>query len=68
MCPLYDDFDEFGFAGGPVLKSMRREQRRMENRYAKRKNPWRRAGDYLNPDDLEDFNDYDGYTEFNPGR
>ena len=67
MRPMYDDFDEFGFAGSPVLKSMRREQRRQENRYARRKNPWRRAADYVSADDLDDFNDYDGYTEYDQG-
>jgi hypothetical protein len=46
---------------------MRREQRRQENRYARRKNPWRRAADYVNADDIADFNDYDGYTEYDPG-
>ena len=67
MRPLYDDFDDFEFARSPMQKKMKREQRRQENRYAKRRNPWRRAADYMNPDDFEDFNDYDRYTEYDLG-
>jgi hypothetical protein len=64
---MYDDFDELEFAGSPLHKSMRREQRRQEYRHAKRRNPWRRAADYLDPDDHDDFRDYDRYTEYDQG-
>ena len=67
MRPRYDDFEEFEYAVNPVLKSIRREQRRQENRYAKRSNPWRRSGDYVRPDDEEDFRGYDRYTEYDSG-
>jgi hypothetical protein len=67
MRAIYDDFDEIEFEVTPVLKSIRREQRRQENRYAKRRNPWRRAGDYISPDDQDDYRDYDRYTEYDSG-
>lgn len=64
MRPLYDDFDEYEFAGSPVQKSIRREQRRQENRYAKRRNQWRRTADYREPDDFDDFDDCEHYSEY----
>lgn len=60
MRPLYEEFDDFDFAGSSAVSRILREQRREERRLASRRHHGPAHEDrYADSEDYDDYDDYD---------